>query len=97
LDDDRNTAIYILTFIPLQLLHAVLASLIFYGIRVTYSLVAVSTQKKSLSPINGSLAVRVILSFLPELIMTVILLFAGYKTKNVVQMAKEGHSFLGMI
>ncbi|KAL1969445.1 hypothetical protein VTN77DRAFT_8883 [Rasamsonia byssochlamydoides] len=70
------------------LLYAVLASLLFLGIRVTYGLVAVSTKKGSLNPITGSLAVRVLLGFLPEVILTGILVYAGFKTKEVNRIPK---------
>ncbi|KAL2196106.1 hypothetical protein P885DRAFT_61306 [Corynascus similis CBS 632.67] len=53
-----------------------------FGIRVFYSLVALTTRRPSLSPVTGSLAVRVVLSFLPELIATLAFVAAGMWTRN---------------
>lgn len=58
---------------------------------MTYILVAVATKKESLNPITGSLVVRVLLSFLPELISSLILIFAGLKTLEVGQITKAGY------
>ena len=58
-------------------------SLFFIGVRVVYSLVAMSTQRADLNPTNGSLAIRVVLSFLPELIAAIAYITAGMKTRNV--------------
>lgn len=58
---------------------------------MSYGLVAVATKKEFLNPITGSLAVRVLLSFLPELITSLILIFAGLKTQEVGQIAKAGY------
>jgi len=70
-----------------QLLKFGIASLVFIGIRVIYSLVALCTQNLQISPISGSLATRVILSFLPELIGALLLIFAGILTRNVRRIA----------
>jgi hypothetical protein len=65
-----------------------MAALIFIGIRVLYSLVAFVTQNKSLSPTNGSLAVRVVLSLLTELIAALIFIAGGFITMNARREAK---------
>ncbi|KUI56000.1 hypothetical protein VP1G_03377 [Cytospora mali] len=65
------------------LLYSVIFSLVFVGIRVIYSLVAFTTQKAYLSPVNGSLTVRVLLRFLPELIATLSFIFAGIQTRRL--------------
>jgi hypothetical protein len=66
-----------------QLLSAVLVSLIFIGIRVIYTLVELVTLKPSLSPTPGSVAVRVLLDMLPELITTTIFIVTGLLTRNI--------------
>jgi len=78
---------YIADTIYHQLLHAVIASLVFTGIRVIYALVALCTQDPYLSPINGTLVVRVLLSFLPESISALLLVAAGVLTRNVRRIA----------
>lgn len=69
-----------------QLLMSVCFSLIFVGIRVIYSLVAMCSQEAYLSPTTGAMPIRVLLSFLPEIIVTLTYLLAGFKTMG---MAKE--------
>ncbi|KAF9890657.1 hypothetical protein FE257_005788 [Aspergillus nanangensis] len=64
------------------LLSAVAFSLVFIGIRVFYSLVALCTQRASLNPVTGSLAIRVVLGFVPEVIATLAFIFAGIKTQG---------------
>lgn len=64
------------------LLLSVIFSLIFIGIRVLYSLVAFSTQKAYLNPATGSLTIRVLLSFLPELIAACSFIVAGIQTRR---------------
>ncbi|KAK4868016.1 hypothetical protein LT330_007675 [Penicillium expansum] len=70
------------------LLTALAFSLVFIGIRVFYSLAALCTQKASLNPVTGSLAVRVVLGFLPELIATILFIVAGIRTQGAAPMAK---------
>lgn len=55
----------------------------FIGIRVTYGLIAESTQKRNLNPVTGSLAIRTVLGLLPELITTLILMFVGFRTRHI--------------
>lgn len=64
---------------------SVLLSDIFNGIRVIYALVELVTQDESLNPLTGSLAIRVMLSLLPELISVLGFITAGILTRNVVK------------
>ncbi|KAL4888818.1 integral membrane protein [Aspergillus ambiguus] len=64
------------------LLMAIAFSLVFIAIRVFYSLTALCTQRASLNPITGSLAVRVVLEFLPEVIATLAYIFTGIRTQG---------------
>ncbi|KAF4161502.1 hypothetical protein CNMCM6069_003408 [Aspergillus lentulus] len=66
-----------------MLLHGVLLATTFVGIRVTYGLIAESTQKQNLNPVTGSLAIRTVLDLLPELITTLILMFVGFRTRHI--------------
>ena len=66
---------------------AVAFSLIFIGIRVFYSVAALCTQRASLNPTTGSLAVRVVLGFLPEVIATLSIILAGIKTQSAALLA----------
>lgn len=68
-----------------QLLLSLIFSLIFIGIRVLYSLVAFSTQKAYLNPATSSLTIRVLLSFLPELIAACSFIVAGIQTRRLAQ------------
>ncbi|THC93877.1 hypothetical protein EYZ11_006629 [Aspergillus tanneri] len=69
------------------LLMAVAFSLVFIGIRVFYSLTALCTQRASLNPVTGSLAIRVVLGFLPEVIATLAYIFAGIRTQGAALLA----------
>lgn len=71
-----------------QLLWYAIVSLVFIGIRILYSLVAVVSQEQALSPASGKLAVRVMLSLLPELICVVILVLSGISTRKILQSPK---------
>ncbi|KAL2828095.1 hypothetical protein BJY01DRAFT_261634 [Aspergillus pseudoustus] len=64
------------------LLTATLLTLPLIEISVIYTLVAEFTQRAGLNPSTGTLAVRVVLGFLPELIAALILLVAGIRTKD---------------
>lgn len=75
-----------------QLLMTVCFSMVFIGVRVLYSLVAMCTQQASLNPITGSLAVRVVLSFLPELIAAIAYVAAGVKTLGAPKKDKESQA-----
>ncbi|KAJ5116566.1 hypothetical protein N7456_000914 [Penicillium angulare] len=73
------------------LLQGTLGALVFIGIRVIYTLVAVLTQNKDLSPITGTMAVRVVLMFLPECAATLIFVFVGLKTRHIRDIKKKVH------
>ncbi|KAL3474921.1 hypothetical protein BJX99DRAFT_230539 [Aspergillus californicus] len=63
------------------LLYASMIALIFVGIRVIYALVAVASQRRDLSPVYGTTAVRVVLVFLPEAFSTLVIISAGLMTR----------------
>ncbi|KAF7552223.1 hypothetical protein G7Z17_g4480 [Cylindrodendrum hubeiense] len=65
------------------LLYSVLFSVIFIGIRVIYSLVAMTSGHASINPNTASLAIQVLLQFLPELIAALSFIAAGAYTRNV--------------
>ncbi|CAL5873081.1 uncharacterized protein PFLUO_LOCUS7350 [Penicillium psychrofluorescens] len=67
------------------LLQGALVSLIFIGIRVIYNMVMVATQDKDLSPIHGTIAVRVLLLFLPEVLAAFTMIFVGLRTRHIRQ------------
>ncbi|KAJ6189014.1 hypothetical protein N7519_003922 [Penicillium mononematosum] len=69
------------------LLMAVAFSLVFIGIRVFYSLAALCTQRASLNPVTGLLAIRVVLGFLPEVIAALVCIFAGIRTQDAALLA----------
>ncbi|KAL2022921.1 hypothetical protein VTK56DRAFT_4136 [Thermocarpiscus australiensis] len=77
-----------LTRVGTVLLTAVAFSLVFIGIRVFYSLAALCTQRASLNPVTGSLAIRVVLGFLPEVIAALAYIFAGFKTQGAALLAR---------
>lgn len=73
------------TLTPFQLLWSVVVSLLFIGIRLIYTLAIFVSDKKALDPNHGSLAERVVLTLIPELITLVIFIVAGLLTRNVKQ------------
>lgn len=78
-----------------KLLWAVVVSLAFIGARVFYSVVTISTGNPNLNPTTGNLAIRVVLSFLMELIATIIYVAAGLKTQGAARLMEEdsGYSY----
>ncbi|ORY61459.1 uncharacterized protein BCR38DRAFT_411332 [Pseudomassariella vexata] len=72
------------------LLKSVCFSLAFVGIRVFCSLAALCTQKAYLNPTTGSLAIRVVLFFLSELIATLAYITAGFKTQALAKVQQDG-------
>ena len=48
-----------------------------------YGLAALTTMNPDLDPIHGSLAIRIVLSFIPELICLLGYIVAGILTRNV--------------
>ncbi|KIA75726.1 hypothetical protein HK57_00461 [Aspergillus ustus] len=80
------------------LLTATLLALPLLEISVIYTFVAEYTQRADLNPSTGTLAVRVVLGFLPELIAALVLVLAGIRTRGVnsrrvgeVQQGQHGH------
>ncbi|KAJ5811307.1 integral membrane protein [Penicillium riverlandense] len=67
------------------LLQGALIALAFIGIRVIYSMIMVVTQDKDLSPIHGTIAVRVVLLFLPEVLAAITMIFVGLRTRHIRQ------------
>ncbi|CAI7587268.1 unnamed protein product [Penicillium bialowiezense] len=76
------------------LLWTIAFALVFIGIRVFYSLVYLCTQDQALNPTTGSLAVRVILGFLSELIAVLAFVGSGFMTKDV---SKQAHEQIDML
>jgi hypothetical protein len=72
-----------------QILYGVCFALIFIGIRVIYSLVAFVTGAAYLNPVSGSITARVLLAFLPELIVTLAFIGVGFKTRNISSDSKR--------
>ncbi|KAJ5776500.1 uncharacterized protein N7511_001511 [Penicillium nucicola] len=64
-------------------------ALVWIGIRVFYSLVYLCTQKQYLNPTTGSLAIRLILGFLAELIAAISLIVAGVVTQDASRNFRE--------
>ncbi|KAI5460393.1 hypothetical protein BGZ63DRAFT_246888 [Mariannaea sp. PMI_226] len=79
------------------LLYSVLLCIIFIGIRVIYSLVALTSNNPKINPSTGSLAIRVVLGFLPELVSALIFLAFGFYTRNIrgVSRADPGYEQAG--
>ncbi|KAJ5639908.1 uncharacterized protein N7484_007770 [Penicillium longicatenatum] len=71
------------------LLQGAIVALLFIGVRVIYNLVAVCTQRRDLSPVNGSIAVRVVLLFLPEVFATLTLIIVGLRTRHLRQLKQS--------
>ncbi|KAF4447962.1 C6 zinc finger domain protein [Fusarium austroafricanum] len=73
-------------FAPLDnrhLLVSLIIGLTFIGIRVVYTLVALTSNNPDLNPTTDTLAIRVVLSFLPELIAAILYIIAGILTRNL--------------
>ncbi|KAJ6783047.1 hypothetical protein PWT90_01869 [Aphanocladium album] len=68
-----------------KLLIGVAIASIFIGVRVLYTLAAFVSQKRSLSPATGTLAVRVVLVLLPELAASIVMLAYGWITRDAVR------------
>ncbi|KAJ0423937.1 hypothetical protein BJY00DRAFT_320993 [Aspergillus carlsbadensis] len=65
------------------LVRATLIALPLLEISLVYFLVAEYTQRADLDPTTGTLAVRVVLGFLPELLAAIVLVVAGVRTGGV--------------
>lgn len=59
------------------LLFCTVFALLWIRVRVIYTLIAFTTQLRSLNPITGTMAVRVVLDLLPEVIATLSFLIGG--------------------
>ncbi|OAR02069.1 hypothetical protein LLEC1_03391, partial [Akanthomyces lecanii] len=79
-----------------KLIISVTLASVFIGIRVLYTLAAFVSQKKSLSPATGTLAVRVVLILLPELAASLIFLFYGWFTRNATRSKATDGETAGM-
>lgn len=78
----------------LQLLFGVLLALVFIGARVIYSLVTFISQSwNSFNFESGSLAVRVVLELLMELLATLIFITVGWITRNASRDASNGSGY----
>ena len=64
-------------------MYAVLVSLLPTGIRVLYSVVAVFSSSTALDPVTGSLALKVCLSVVPEMVVVVLFTVVGLWTRNL--------------
>lgn len=70
-------------FFHFQLLVATLIALFFFGVRIVYTVVATFSGSSTLNPSTGSLAVRVCLRIVPEMLATVAFVAAGLLTRNI--------------
>jgi hypothetical protein len=87
--------LFLLTSRVLQLLNCVCCVLPFIGIRVFYSVAAVTSQAAYLNPTTGAMPIRVLLSFLPEIIIVLTLIFAGFKTIGMVNGSSPRKAYEG--
>jgi len=71
------------------LLYGIIFSLPFSGIRILYSLISTLTGEASLNPITGELGVRIGLSLVPEIVAVLVLITAGFVTRNAKRMISE--------
>ncbi|KAL4910004.1 hypothetical protein BDW74DRAFT_46624 [Aspergillus multicolor] len=62
------------------LLYGTLIALVPLGVRVVYALVATVSQRKDLSTVSGTAAVRVVLMFLPEALTAIVIVVFGFLT-----------------
>jgi len=53
------------------------------GIRILYSVAADFTQSPSLNPVTGSLALKVCLSVVPEMLIVVLFVGVGLRTRSI--------------
>ncbi|KAE8151575.1 hypothetical protein BDV25DRAFT_171347 [Aspergillus avenaceus] len=70
------------------LLYGALVALVFGGVRVIYNLISVCTQDKRLSSVYGTMAVRVVLVFLPEALAAISMIVAGLWTRKIRENSK---------
>lgn len=55
----------------------------FLGIRILYSLLSVVVNSGSLNIVSGNIVLKVILSVLPEIIISIILVISGVMSRHV--------------
>ena len=68
-----------------MLLWAVLLSLPFVGVRTVYGLIYAATRRSDLSAVTGSMTVKVLLIFLPQLGATMTLVAGGFKSRGIAR------------
>jgi hypothetical protein len=73
-------------YTTIQLLYGILVSLPFTVARLMDSALGILHPTKSLNPLIGSLGLKLGLSFIPELIATLILVVVGIWTRNVISL-----------
>ncbi|EYE92984.1 uncharacterized protein EURHEDRAFT_461230 [Aspergillus ruber CBS 135680] len=73
-----------------MMLGSIAFCLVLIGVRVFYSLVAICTQAAYLNPSTGTLVIRVVLGFLPELLATLVYICAGIQTRGVAKLVSHG-------
>lgn len=81
-------------YLETQILTGTLLALAVVEISVVYMLVAEFTQRADLNPTTGSLAVRVVLGFFPELLAAIVLVLAGFVTRRAGEVG-AGEAGLG--
>ncbi|RDW90303.1 uncharacterized protein DSM5745_02078 [Aspergillus mulundensis] len=72
------------------LLYGTVVALVPLGVRVIYALVATATQRKDLSTVSGTVAVRVVLMFLPEALTAIVIVVFGFLTGGKGRNASAG-------
>ncbi|BCR89977.1 uncharacterized protein ACHE_51175A [Aspergillus chevalieri] len=72
------------------MLGSIACCLVLIGVRVFYSLVAICTQAAYLNPRTGTLVIRVVLGFLPELLATLVYICVGIQTRGVAKLVRHG-------
>jgi hypothetical protein len=67
----------------------VLFSLPFVGIRMVYSVVSILAPSTALNPTSGAIGLRIGLSFIPELIATLAMVYTGLATHSLRRYVKN--------
>ncbi|OGM44992.1 integral membrane protein [Aspergillus bombycis] len=81
---------------PVDLMYGALAAIVSTGVRVIYNLVAVCTQRKDPSPVFGSIAVRVVLVFLPEVLAALSMILAGLWSRNICKHNEAAEKYVSI-
>jgi uncharacterized membrane protein YcfT len=74
------------------LVYGVIAAVVILFARIIYSIVFGFTLDASLSPFTGTLAVKVVLIFLVQLIAALFIAVAGFLTRNITRVEYQGTS-----